>query len=289
MERVTDEQIEHWFEHGYVIVPDFLTPAELKQAREGFRLQYPTWAEYKEAPDRYANLPVWREFPFASEYLNLLTVHPALIELVQTALGANDVFVTQALLWGKYAGHGNWEQEHHMDYGNNTLVVPRDEGEFRQVAMIMYYEDVDLDLGPTRVVSQKDTAHLPTYPLVAGKEAHPEVYEKEVPVTVTAGSLMLYTQATYHRGTAMTAKEGARFSHHIVWRRAGFEWMGFRAFPREGNDPNMAAFLTAATPAQRTVVGFPAPGHPYWNEATIAGVQKRYADMDMTPYREALT
>lgn len=288
MERVTQDQLDHWFEHGYVVIPDFLTSDELAQARAGFRRHFPTWAEYSETPERYSTLPVWKEFPFASDFLNSMTVHPALIELVQRALGVKDVFITQALLWGKYAGLGDWEQPHHMDYGNNTLVVPRDEGEFRQVPMILYYEDVDLTLGPTHVLSQRDTAVLPKYPLSVTREERPDLYEKEVAVTVKAGSLLLYTQATFHRGTRMTATAGARFSHHIVWRRAGYEWMGWRAFPREGNDPNMARFLTRATVEQRNVIGFPAPGHPYWTDETINGVSLRYPDMDMTPYKEAL-
>ena len=32
----------------------------------------------------------------------------------------------------------------------------------------------------------------------------------------------------------------------------------------------------------------PHPGHPYWNEATLAGVQARYPGLDMAPWRDAL-
>ena len=34
------------------------------------------------------------------------------------------------------------------------------------------------------------------------------------------------------------------------------------------------------------VVGFPAPGDPYWNAQTIADVGTRYPNMDMAPYTE---
>jgi hypothetical protein len=151
--------------------------------------------------------------------------------------------------------------------------------------MILYYSDVTVDLGPTYVVSQEATADEPTWPLVLDREAKAEVYAHEVPVTVTAGSLMLYSMSTFHRGSTFLAKEGARFSHHIVWRRAGFEWMGWRAFPREAGDANFVRFLEQATPRQRSVLGFPPPGHPYWTEETVAGVGARYPGMDMEPYR----
>ena len=36
------------------------------------------------------------------------------------------------------------------------------------------------------------------------------------------------------------------------------------------------AILTRASIAQRCVLGFPAPGHPYWNPDTIKAVKARY-------------
>jgi hypothetical protein len=35
-------------------------------------------------------------------------------------------------------------------------------------------------------------------------------------------------------------------------------------------------------------MGVPEPGHPYWNHATLTGVQARYPELDMNPWREAL-
>jgi hypothetical protein len=290
-DRISEEHVAHWREHGWVIVPDFLTPGEVKEGKENLHRYFPTWEEYAAAPERYEALPFWRDFPYVGDALNNITTHPELIAFVEHALGTPDIFITQGLLWAKYAGKGNWDQQHHCDFGNNSLVVPRDDGAFRQIPMITYYEDVTLDLGPTYVVSQTVTggdsfggggATAPL-PMQLTRE-HTEVYEAEHPVTLTAGSLMIYSMATYHRGSAMTASAGARFSHHIVWRRAGDEWMGFRAFPYEGNTPELKRFIEQATPRQRSVIGFPPPGHEYWNEATLAGVAARYPGMDMGPY-----
>jgi hypothetical protein len=35
------------------------------------------------------------------------------------------------------------------------------------------------------------------------------------------------------------------------------------------------------------MLGFPEPGHRYWNEETLQGVARRYPLLDMTPWRQA--
>ena len=49
-------------------------------------------------------------------------------------------------------------------------------------------------------------------------------------------------------------------------------------------------FLCSLSVTQRAVLGFPAPGNTYWTVDTIDAVGRRYGkDMDMTPYKLALT
>ena len=90
--------------------------------------------------------------------------HPELIAFVERMLGTNDMLLSQAAIWAKYAGTGDFDQGLHLDYQGNTLVVPRDDGEFRQINMILYYSDVSEELGPTYVVSQENTRELPLWP-----------------------------------------------------------------------------------------------------------------------------
>ncbi len=56
------------------------------------------------------------------------------------------------------------------------------------------------------------------------------------------------------------------------------------------NGQPMERLLSQLTVEQRTVLGFPAPGSPYWTQDTIAAVEARYAayGMDLAPYRAAL-
>src|SRR5581483_9204183 len=94
-DRISDEHIAHWHEHGWVIVPDFLTPGELKEARENLERYFPSWEEYAAAAERYEAMPFWREFPYVGDALNNITTHPELIAFVEQALGTPDVFITQ--------------------------------------------------------------------------------------------------------------------------------------------------------------------------------------------------
>jgi hypothetical protein len=50
----------------------------------------------------------------------------------------------------------------------------------------------------------------------------------------------------------------------------------------------LTKYVQQATPRQLALMGVPEPGHRYWNEATLAGVQARYPGLDMHPWREAL-
>ncbi len=285
--RITDEQFDRWQRDGYVIVEDFLTSDEVAAARENLARYFPTWEERSAAPYRYTSLQQWAEFPYAGDTLNNVATHPEIMAYVERALGTEEIALTQSIVWGKYPGGTNFEQPLHLDYGNNSLVAPRDDGHFRQVPTMIYYTDVSEDLGPTYIVSQQHTSHLPLVPNAISREDYPEVYEHERPVTVKAGTAILYSMRTWHRGSQFLAKEGARFSHHIVYRAAAHQWMGWRAWPRHGDDAEMKSFIEQATPRQREVLGFPPPGHEYWNEEMLDVVAARYPGMDISPYREA--
>lgn len=291
--RITDDQTAHYLEHGYVLVPDFLSPAELKAARAAFAEHFPTDAELRADPEQYAELledpeHLQVEFPFAQGALNDVSTHPALIAFVERVLGVRDVLLSQSAIWAKYAGTtASYDQGMHLDYRGNTLVVPRDEGPFRQVNMILYYTDVPPDLGPTCVVSTKQTADLPPWPPFKTRKQHPALYDREVKLVAPAGSLFLFAMGTYHRASEITATAGCRFSHHLVWRAAAYPFAGYHQWSQFGENPDLEKFIESTTPRRREVLGFPPPGHPYWNGQTLAGVQLRYPAMDLSPYRTA--
>lgn len=289
--RISDDHIRDLDTHGYTLVPDFLSRQELLAARKNLFLHFPPPEELWTTPKRYGfvfddpeHLQV--EFPFTGQTLNHLATHPDLIDFVERTLGEKDVLLTQAAIWAKYAGTGEFGQEMHLDYQGNTLVVPRDEGTFRQLNMILYYTDVSADLGATRMVSRGKTRHLSMWPPFRPREEWPELYEEEVAIEATAGSLLIFQMGTFHRAGEMTAEApAARFTQHLVWRSAKHAFAGYHLWSRFGENDELERFIEQTSPRQREVLGFPPAGHPYWNEQTIAGVAARYPGMDMTAYR----
>jgi ectoine hydroxylase-related dioxygenase (phytanoyl-CoA dioxygenase family) len=254
---------------------------------------FPTSEELAETPMRFGFIQedpehLQVEFPFADDALNDLSTHPELIGFVERALGTRDVLLSQAAVWAKYAGTGDFEQGLHVDYQGNTLVVPRDDGDFRQVNMILYYTDVPADLGPTFVVSQEKTRDLPPWPTHRTRKKDPALYKLERPVLAEAGDLLVFSMRTWHRAGAVTAETGVRFSHHFVWRSAAHPFQGYQQWSSKGESEDLQRFVARTTPRQREVLGFPPPGHAYWNRETVAAVGMRYPGMDMEPYRHAL-
>lgn len=295
MTLVQESDLEHWHEHGYVLVERFLAPEEIDAARQNLHQYLPDWDEYDARRPLYANLGnhaasgamgwVRHEFPYAGDALNRVAVHPFLVEFAERLLGRRDIALSHGAIVGKYAGKGDYDQELHMDFSNNTLAYPVRRPEYSDIPMIVYYTDVEADLGPTYVVSAQLTRDLPPrgqrfYP----RAEFPELYEAERPATVPAGSALIYSMRTLHRGSAMLASAGLRFTQFVAFHTAGPRWLGSTSFQRNGGSAEMDHFLTTANPRERELVGFPAPGDPYWDEESLAGVAARYPAMDMTPY-----
>jgi len=289
--RITQEHADRLVRDGFVVVQKFLAPAELSAARQNMLRYVPTAEELAATPERYAFVfddpeHLQTEFPFAGDALNDVTTHLDLIDFVRRVLGTEDVRLSQSAIWAKYAGTGDFEQGLHLDYQGNTLVVPRDDGDYRQVNMILYYSDVTEDLAPTFVVPQHKTRDLPLWPTHRTRKKDPELYRHERPVLASAGDLLVFGMRTWHRASAMTADFGARLSHHLVWRSGAHDFQGYHLWSRLGENDELQRFIERATPEQREVLGFPKASDPYWNEETLSAVALRYPRMDMTPYRK---
>jgi ectoine hydroxylase-related dioxygenase (phytanoyl-CoA dioxygenase family) len=295
MSSITENDVEHWRQHGYVIV-QLLTDDEVCAAVDNINEYLPTWDEYVRRPRWFRETiasPVRgpgqaAEFPYAGTAINKTTIHPDFIAFAERVMGTDRLMLSHGQLGGKYAGTRDFEQELHRDYGNNTLVVPPPDSEIIDLPMIVYYTDVTIDLSPTYVVSQELTRDLPPTPRNLSRANHPEYYAQEVPVTVPAGAAVIYSMNTFHRGSALRASEGLRYAQNIGLKRTDAPWSGQVTFQHEGGRPEMDAFLENASPRERELVGFPRVGDPYWNKVTIDGVEGRYPGMDMAPYRAAL-
>ncbi|HWE04887.1 MAG TPA: phytanoyl-CoA dioxygenase family protein [Tepidisphaeraceae bacterium] len=291
--RITDAHLDHLVKHGFVLVPDFLTREEIIGARENMLRYVPTPEELAATPERYPWIfeegdRLQTEFPFVGDALNNVATHPELISFVERAMNTRQVVLSQSAIWAKYAGAGDFEQALHLDYEGNTLVVPRDDGDYRQVNMILYYTDVTDDMAPTCVVPAEKSADLPIWPTFRSRKMSPQLYRHERRMIAGAGSLLIFGMKTWHRASAMDADFGARFSHHMIWRSVAHGFQGFHQWSQFGEKPEFKRFIEHSTPRQRETLGFPTPQDPYWTADTIAAVAMRYPKMDMKPYRTAI-
>ena len=274
-----------------------LLPAEaVASASAALPALFPTAAEFAADTDPGRNQPfrvdshaVMPRFPFDSGALNDLVVHDRMIDLAEQLLGITDPRLYQAMLSAKYSEAApSDEQLLHVDFANHTLVVPRHEPGYQQLETFVYLSDVTPETAATRMVSRRLTAGIPVERTYLDPAEYAELYASEVPASGPAGSVLAYRPDVYHRGVRMTAPGAARFMLHVSYKPAATDWLGSFGLPNAGEDMSWHRFVPRATERQLTVLGFPAPGHPYWTAQTLAGVAARYPLLDLLPWREAL-
>ena len=128
--RVPDRCVADLRQRGHLVFEDFLDADELAAAQEGLWLHYPRPEEYFADPTAHAWLAAdqWAGIvrgPWRSWSLNRLAFHPDLLDLAERFLGSADLRLYEAELWAKYAGAVDYDQRHHRDFVNHSLVVPK--------------------------------------------------------------------------------------------------------------------------------------------------------------------
>ncbi len=289
--RLTDAQLAQVWDRGFAVVEGFLDPETLAAAQEAMWDYYPRPDAYFADPQAYPKFAAsqfagLRFFPYVSWALNRLPVYPDLVDAAERFLETQAVEVYKVELWAKYAGAVNYDQPHHRDFGNHTLVVPRTDGFLPQMTTFLLLSDVtELD-GPTKLVPLEHTRHLPLTPrqLPMG-----ELFDKEIAATAPAGSLMIYKTDVMHRGSDFTAPGRSRFAMLVDFQAKGYPWRGKMSWPDRGEWKGMTEAMVRMTARERDLFGWPPPGSPYWNAQTLADVAVRYPGMDMAPYEEGVS
>lgn len=283
--------------HGYCIVPGFLAAAELHQAREALWRNFPRPEDYFADPGAAPHARLARSqfagnlrFPFGGWDLNRLAFHPDLVDAVERYLGRRDLALYKSELWAKYAGAIDYDQPHHRDFGNHTIVVPRNDGAGAQITTFILLSDVTGPDGPTMIVPVGHTGHLP---MVADDPEPGWWYsvrrgcfaDVEVPVVGSAGTLLMYRTDVFHRATNFGAPGRSRFVLLADYVARGAPWAGKMAWPDSALSPHWVQAIERMTVRERDLFGFPPPGDPYWNAQTLCDVQRRYPELDLAPYR----
>ena len=289
-----------------MVLPAYLKAEDLKGALAELHLEFPTEDAFHDDVDPARNERFRDEFggitnfPFSSVELSMLSVHPRLIELAARLLGADDLRVYSIEGWAKYTGAADYDQPHHRDYLNHSLLVPAPGQPPSQVEMFVYLSDVPADLGPPSYVPMRATVGLPAlpnwYPRGDGVEdpdhpswvstrGRPQLYEAEVSAAGPAGTVVAYRIETFHRGTSLTRPRGSRFTLHVNFRIAGDDWITRRGWTDSVDGAAWESFVARASPRQLQLFGFPPPGHRYWTEETLEGIRRRYPGLDPSPWR----
>ena len=189
----------------------------------------------------------------------------------------------------KYSSGTDYEQLLHVDYGNHTLVVPRADPGFQHLELFVYLERRDEDTAATRMVSRRLTEHIPVERTHLAIDEYAALYAAEVPATGPGRvGPRLSARHVPPRHVAPPARQGAPLAPCRL--QAGRAPIGSATRPGRSRprDSSWHRFVAKATLRQLVAVGFPEPGHPYWNAETLRGVAARYPSLDMGPWRRAL-
>jgi hypothetical protein len=308
--------VEHFERHGWVLIPSLLAEAEIDAAHPGLFELYPRPEEFHagvadprgevfrhgaDAPANQGDDPRFRpqqfvglkEFPHPDQTLNLLALHPAIIAVAEDVLRTRDVRLYQAETFAKYSGVTQYDQPFHVDYTNHTMLPPRADGRWRQAQMFLFLYDVTAAHGATRIVSRELTSDVPVMQLSfprarVSDERHAAWEAAAVSAVGPRGSLLIYSADTVHRGTEFSLPRSGRFFFNLAYRVAGADWVGANPWPRKGI-AGWTPLVERCSPRQLEALGFPPPGHPYWEEETLQGAAERYPRLDLTPWRAALS
>ncbi len=295
--RVSDVRLEELRTQGFTIVEGFLNPDELAAAQDQLWHSFPRPEEFFADPSAFPHLAKGqfaglKLFPLQGWELNRLATHPDLVDAAERFLDSVELELYKVEVWAKYAGAVDYDQTHHRDFGNHSLVVPRDDGVGRQLTTFVLLSDVtDVD-GPTKVVSLEHTRGIPMVPDEAAAGLSFSVppgrfADVEVSVTGPAGTLFMYRTDVFHRGSNFSAPGRSRFAMLTDFQVRGPSWAGKMSWPNTALSPQWVELMERASVRERDLFGFPKPGDGYWNAQTLHDVGRRYPKMDMSAYGNA--
>jgi ectoine hydroxylase-related dioxygenase (phytanoyl-CoA dioxygenase family) len=288
---LTADQLQRFDEDGFVVVPDVLDADEASELLHAAWENFPAPEQYFADPESFAHLVATpfsglANFPWVSPRLNRLAAHPRILAIVRQILGVDDIRLYKGELWAKYGGATDYDQHHHRDFGNHTLVVPTlTARRWMQVTTFTYLCDVDESNGATAAVPKQHSANIP----MGERRTQPgDLRDCEVLAAGAAGSTLFYSTEVFHRATAIKDPTASRFTVLLDYKSADNSWTNKHAFGHLGQKREMIEFVTNVDPDTRTLLDIPAPGHPYWTTQTIADMEVRYPGIDMEPYRAVL-
>ena len=310
--RFADAHVDTWRKEGAVVVPKFFNDKEIGDVIQDFETIFPgrkaeAKALNKKKKGEFGNkLPLqlsgepmgkttmdqfknFENIPFdCSSSLNLIAVHPSLIEFARSALKTDDVRIYQAQAWAKFTGEADFDQAFHCDFGNHTLTVPSQDECLNSITFIIYFTDVAEAHGPTHYVNRTDSNGFEGIKRFLKNredvEHQKELRKFEKSAAGPAGTLLAYGIDVFHRGTNLTQPNGYRYAMTSCFKKAGNDSIGYTSWPWHFTKPWQNIF-EHATPDQLNCFGVPLPGDPFWTEETLSLAKLRYPKWNISEYR----
>jgi len=285
-----------WEDDGWCVIPSAIPPDDLQAAQKAIGYLFPTAEEMDSGissertdPWRTTFDAKWPEFPYRSRSLNRLPFHDVVLDIATSFLGTNDLRLYMSVITAKYANQSSgYNQLLHADFPNHSILVPQVAERYPQLELFIYLTDVSSANGATRMVSRRRTSGIPVEEHTLSYSEYPDLYEDPGEAAGPAGSIVAYRPDVYHRSVDLTGPGVCRIMMHVSYRPAQAEWGQYQAWAFKGFSPEWHNFVQASGPRELALLGFPAPGHPYWTDETIGRVNARYPGLDMTAWRTAL-
>ena len=296
--RFDASHVAQWQDEGFVIIPDFFTADEVKPIYDEYVRLYGTHGDGESpgvalnfaGPDKTAGFARAQfknidTLPYdASIEMNLMSLHPALIEFSRQLLRVDAVRLYQSHTWAKYTGEADYDQPHHCDFRNHTLTVPSDDVSRRTVDFLIYYTDVTNAHGALHYVTKPDSdAVLRAGAIWAQPEDQPALKAVERSAAGRAGTLVAHSIDTFHRGTNLTEKDGYRFTMTVGYKAAQNDNIAYTAWRDNAPELWQKIFHNASI-EQLACLGVPLPGDSFWTQRTLKLTQARWPELDMREY-----
>ena len=167
--RYQQNHLKAWHEDGAVVIPNFFRPDEIAPIYDDYVRLYGLEGAGQGISTSNRHRPACRRLPLeqfknidtlpydGSVATNLISLHPALIQLASELLGDQPVQLYQSHTWAKFTGEADYDQPFHCDYGNHTLTVPGEDVAQRTVNFVIYLSDVTDALGAMHYVKKSDS------------------------------------------------------------------------------------------------------------------------------------
>ena len=296
-------ELQAFARDGYLVKHWFDAPTILAARTAAERILYgTTFADYLADPaakplgDGMNQQPGFgrAEFPTGETALDSLLTD-GLLTAIENLLGQPPVYLNSHI----FARAGSTDRRHsehpwqgyHYDHDTYSMLPPSADAAFEAVTASIFLTDVTLQTAPLHVVPGTHRTEAPRH----GNNAVEDLrtipgLPAPVPAIGPAGSILFYSTYLLHAAVPFIDKRSQRIFYGFTSAGIGHAaWSRFATPYRYGMREHFMPYWDGCGAAQRTYCGWPAPGHPYYTDATLAALAQRYPRMDLSAYRQALS